>query len=147
MINFSLINNLISAVGADDVELILEYLKRYDPQVEAYDAIVRDLVYKAMNYYRDFILPRKQYRRPNPAEAALLQQLREILAASASTDENELQSLPFEVARTSGMAPKDFFQLFYETVFGQARGPRFGTFVLLVGKEKAVSMLDAVCGK
>ena len=68
-------------------------------------------------------------------------------ASSASTDENELQSLPFEVARTSGMAPKDFFQLFYETVFGQARGPRFGTFVLLVGKEKAVSMLDAVCGK
>lgn len=146
-INFSLINNLISAVGADDIELILEYLKRYDSQVKAYDAIVRDLVHKAMNYYRDFILPHKQYRTPNPQEAALLSRLRQTLAASASTDENELQSMPFEVARASGTPPKEFFQLFYETVFGQERGPRFGTFVLLVGKQKAVSMLDGVCGE
>ena len=38
--------------------------------------------------------------------------------------------------------PGDFFKMFYEVIFGQERGPRFGTFVQLVGKDKALSMLD-----
>ena len=45
-INFSLINNLISAVGADDRALIMEYLKRYDPDLQAHQDIVTDLVKK-----------------------------------------------------------------------------------------------------
>jgi lysyl-tRNA synthetase class 1 len=35
-INFSLINNLISAVGADDLALILDYLKRYDSGIKQF---------------------------------------------------------------------------------------------------------------
>ena len=38
--------------------------------------------------------------------------------------------------------PKNLFKMFYEVVFGQERGPRFGTFVQLVGKEKALNLLD-----
>jgi lysyl-tRNA synthetase class I len=46
------------------------------------------------------------------------------------------------VARLFDESPKNFFKTFYEVVFGQERGPRFGTFVQLVGKEKALSLLD-----
>ena len=141
-INFSIINNLISAVGADDIHLILEYLKRYDPAVEKYADIVEDLVRKAMNYYRDFILPHKKYRTPDEGELNALKMLRDELFVYEGGDESELQSIPFQVARSLDMAPNEFFKLFYEVVFGQERGPRLGTFVLLVGKEKALSMLD-----
>jgi lysyl-tRNA synthetase, class I len=145
-INFSLINNLISAVGADDRELIMEYLKKYDPGLEDYQDIISDLVEKAMSYYRDFILPHKQYRAPTDPEKEMLGQLRLDLAACDMSDDNELQTMPFSVARKFEVQPKDFFRMFYEVIFGQERGPRFGTFVQLVGKEKALSLLDEMIG-
>jgi lysyl-tRNA synthetase class 1 len=142
-INFSLINNLISAVGADDINLILDYLKRYDSSMEKFPDIIEDLVKKAMNYYRDFILPNKQYRTPTEHENKMLKSLRDELANYEGDDENELQSMPFNLARSFNESPKNIFKMFYEVVFGQERGPRFGTFVLLVGKEKALSLMDA----
>ena len=141
-INFSLINNLISAVGADDINLILGYLKRYDSSMKEFAAIIDDLVKKAMNYYRDFILPNKKYRTPNNAERKMLKKLRDELAEYEGDDEKELQTIPFNVARMFDESPQNFFKMFYEVVFGQERGPRFGTFVQLVGKEKALSLLD-----
>jgi lysyl-tRNA synthetase, class I len=146
-INFSLINNLISAVGADDRVLIMEYLKRYDPDLKAHQDIVMDLVDKAMSYYRDFILPHKQYRNPTEPEKEMLKQLRRDLAACDITDDNALQTMPFSVARMFAAEPKEFFRMFYEVLFGQERGPRFGTFVQLVGKDKALSMLDEAVGQ
>ncbi|MBW1693977.1 MAG: hypothetical protein JRJ41_07445, partial [Deltaproteobacteria bacterium] len=145
-INFSLINNLISAVGADDIDLILEYLKRYDSSMEDFIDIVEDLVKKAMSYYRDFILPNKKYRTPNNAEKRILKQLRDELAGYEGNDEDELQSIPFSVARMFNETPKNLFKMFYEILFGQERGPRFGTFVQLVGKEKALNLLDTASG-
>jgi lysyl-tRNA synthetase class 1 len=146
-INFSLINNLISAVGADDIGLILEYLKRYDSSMEKFASIIEDLVNKALNYYRDFILPNKKYRAAGEAEKKMLKALSDALAQYEGGDEAELQTLPFNVARTFNEDPKNFFKMFYEVVFGQERGPRFGTFVQLVGKEKALSLLDAAQGR
>jgi lysyl-tRNA synthetase class 1 len=146
-INFSLVNNLISAVGADDMGLIFEYLKRYDPQIDEHRTIVEDLVHKAMNYYRDFIVPNKQYRTPTAEERKMIKSLRDKLAKHGNDDEKELQTLPFSVAREHDVQPKDFFRLFYEVVFGQERGPRFGTFVQLVGREKALSLLDKAAGE
>lgn len=143
-INFSLINNLISAVGADDIDLILEYLKRYDSSMEKFATIVEDLVNKSMNYYRNFILPNKKYRTPNEKEREMLKRLRYELAKYEGNNEDEIQSIPFTVARIFNESPKNFFKMFYEVVFGQERGPRFGTFVQLVGKDKALNLLDTV---
>ena len=120
----------------------MEYLKRYDPDLNACQDIVSDLVDKAMAYYRDFVLPQKQYRSPTSPEKEMLGQLRRDLAACDITDDNALQTMPFSVARMFDVQPKDFFKTFYEVVFGQERGPRFGTFVQLVGKDKALSMVD-----
>jgi lysyl-tRNA synthetase, class I len=143
-VNFSLINNLISAVGSADQQLILDYLQHYDASTEQYAAIVQDLVAKAMNYYRDFILPNKQYRIPTEAERTMLQHIAERLAAYAGSDENELQAIPFEVAQAFNIAPQDFFKMFYEVVLGQERGPRFGTFTRLVGREKVLALLATI---
>jgi len=140
-INFSLINNLISAVGADDKDLIFGYLKRYDSSMEQSAAIIEDLVKKAMNYYRDFILPDKHYRTPTGVEREMLKSLHDELAKYKGDDEKELQSIPFNIVRRYNESPKNFFKLFYEVVFGQERGPRFGTFVRLVGKDKALALL------
>ena len=72
----------------------------------------------------------------------MLQTLRDKLAEYAGDDVNELQTIPFDVARSFDMAPKDFFKMFYEVLLGQERGPRFGTFIRLVGKDKVLMLLD-----
>ncbi|MBW1697033.1 MAG: lysine--tRNA ligase [Deltaproteobacteria bacterium] len=145
-ITFSLINNLISAVGTDDIDLIMEYVRRYDPSMDRYLSVIEDLVRKAMNYYRDIILPNKQYRTPSAQEREMLRHLRIKLSESVAQDEKELQTIPFDVARTFKVSPKDFFKTFYEVVFGQDRGPRFGTFIRLVGKAKMLDLLDKAIG-
>ncbi len=145
-INFSLINNLISAIGADDKNLIFEYLKRYDPSIEENAAIIKGLIEKAMSYYKDFVLPNKQYRVPSASERKILKSLRDELEKYEGDDENELQSIPFRIIQMHEQSSNTFFKLFYEVVFGQERGPRFGTFVRLVGKDKAIALLDKACG-
>ena len=90
------------------------------------------------------ILPVKKYRTPDEEEKKILKRLHDELAGYEGDDENELQSIPFNVARMFNEPPKNLFKMFYEVVFGQERGPRFGTFVRLVGKEKALSLLKTV---
>jgi lysyl-tRNA synthetase class 1 len=142
LVNFSVVNNLIAALGTDSRELLLDYLERYDPQVHQYLDVVRALIDKGLNYYRDFELPHKKFRAPTPEERGLLLRLRQRLATTAAQDEETLQGIPFELAREAGVEPRDFFRLFYEVVLGQERGPRFGSFVRLVGRERALQMLD-----
>ena len=141
-INFSLVNNLISALGSDQLDLTLEYLERYDPAAKNYEAIVRDLAQKSLTYYRDFILPQKHYRPPTDQESQMLLALRQRVAAYEGESEQELQAIPFAIARVFEALPETMFQAFYQVVLGQERGPRFGAFARLVGKEKLLALLD-----
>ncbi len=145
-INFSLINNLISALGADDAGLVLDYLKRYDPPAEKCLGILEDLVHKGVNYYRDYILPTKHFREPTENDRRLLQgvisRIHDRLGQAESLDEDELQAIPFDLAREENIAPQEFFSMFYEVILGQERGPRFGTFARLLGKDKILALLN-----
>jgi lysyl-tRNA synthetase class 1 len=142
-INFSLINNLISALGAGELGLVMEYLKRYDPPAEKYSSLLEDLVHKGINYYRDYVLPSKCFREPAEVERELLQRIHDRLLRAESASETELQAIPFDVAKEFGIPPQDLFRLFYEVVLGQERGPRFGTFARLVGKNKLLALLES----
>lgn len=141
-VNFSVVNNLISALGTDDAALLMDYLERYDPDAGNYGELVEDLVEKGLNYYRDFVLPSKKFRPATPAELELLGRIKELLEASIGEDEAELQAIPFDVARAAGIQPKELFRTIYEVLLGQERGPRFGSFVRLVGKERVLEMLE-----
>ena len=141
-INFSLINNLVSGLGTEDVDLITEYLERYDPEVKAYRGAVSDLVEKSSKYYQDFVLPNKHFRDPTEVERRILDSLCQRVVSYQGDDEGELQALPFEVAESFDVPPSEVFQAFYQVLLGQERGPRFGTFAVLVGKDKVKALLE-----
>jgi len=142
-VNFSMVNNLISALGADSAELLVDYLLRYDEQATSYPDVLQDLVEKGLNYYRDFVLPNKTFRQADDQERALLLQIAEKIQGVDASDENALQSIPFDIARAADMEPKDLFRLFYEVVLGQERGPRFGSFARMVGVDTIRDMVHA----
>ena len=140
-VNFSTVNNLISALGSDSGDLLVEYLVRYDEGASAYPQVMQSLVEKGLNYYRDFVLPNKTFRAPSDEERGLLAQIAERLGAVNGATEDELQAIPFDLAREAGVEPRALFTMFYEVVLGQERGPRFGSFVKLVGSERVLEML------
>ena len=139
--NFSTVNNLIAALGSDSVELLVDYLERYDERASSYPQVMQSLVEKGHNYYRDFVLPNKKAREPSDEERALLAKVAERLGAANGVTEDELQGIPFDIAREAGVEPRALFSMFYQVVLGQERGPRFGSFVKLVGKERVLEML------
>jgi len=144
-IDYTTVNNLLSALATDSADLVIEYLERYDPKAAGYPEIIRDLVDKALNYYRDFILPTKTYRKPAEEERRWLLDLRDRVFEYDGQSEDELQAIPFDIARENDVPAADFFRLFYEVVLGQDRGPRFGAFTMLVGKDRVADLIAERC--
>ncbi|MDJ0761649.1 MAG: lysine--tRNA ligase [Myxococcota bacterium] len=147
-INFSLVNNLISALGQPDIDLLNKFLTRYDPTSAEYPEIVTPLIEKGLRYYEDHILPGKQYRPPTETERGLFAALAEALQSPEASEMNEkaLQSLVFDIARDHGVDPRDFFAAIYQVLLGQERGPRFGSFARLVGVQRVVELIEERVG-
>jgi lysyl-tRNA synthetase class 1 len=141
-INFSMISNVVSVLGTDDVALVQKFLERYDPSLGAYCDTLEDLIHKAVAYYQDHILPNKRFRLPTEDEREMLEGLHERLAQCQADDEQTLQALPFDTARAFGAQPSALFQAFYEVVLGQERGPRFGTLTRLIGKDRVLALIS-----
>lgn len=143
-INFTMVNNLVSALGSPNPELIGNFLERYDPRVKDYGEVLDSLVGKSLRFYRDHILPGKRYREVAREERALFATLKNKLLnpEAKEMDEKQLQSLVFDIAREQGMEPRDFFTAIYQVLLGQERGPRFGSFAKLVGIERVLELIE-----
>jgi lysyl-tRNA synthetase class 1 len=143
-INFTMVNNLVSALGRPEPALVKEFLARYDRRTLDHPEVVEPLVAKGLRYYEDHILPRKHYRPPTQAEVPRFAALRSSLARpeAAGMDEKALQGLVFDLARSLEVEPAEFFAALYQVLLGQERGPRFGTFAKLVGPARVVELID-----
>ena len=105
------------------------------------------LVGYAINYYRDFVAPTKKFREPTDGERVALQDLRDALSQlpAASTAE-EIQNVVYEIGRREPFldlvkkgkdgrpgVSLDWFNMLYQVLLGQEKGPRFGSFVAVYG--------------
>ncbi|MBN1524277.1 MAG: lysine--tRNA ligase [Spirochaetales bacterium] len=141
-ISYSLINNLVSALGTEDAAMVLDYIYNYDPNAKAYEEFLTNLVTRAITYYRDNILPNKEFKTPDAAEKKLLNILIEKITAEPGNDADILQSHVFDVAKENDIPPRDFFLLVYEVLFGQKSGPKVGSFIKLIGKQEFTNRLQ-----
>jgi lysyl-tRNA synthetase class 1 len=147
-INFSMVNNLVSALGRPDTQLLKSFLSRYDERAASYPEIIQTLCEKGLKFYEDHILPGKEYRTPTPEEKELFETLAKRLSAPevAQMGEKEMQSLVFEIAREAQMEPKEFFSAIYQVLLGQERGPRFGSFAKMVGAQRVLELIEEHVG-
>lgn len=49
----------------------------------------------------------------------------------------------YRVSRNAGVEPKEFFVTMYRVLIDKERGPRLAAFILTVGKERVLALLDA----
>ena len=156
-LTFAMLLNLVTVANAEEPGVLWGFIRRYAPEVgpETHPGLDR-LVGHALAYYRDFVRPAKTYRAPTPEERAALEDLAATLDGhQGSTDPDALQAIVYEVGRrhfpdTSGKAKSPdgrpgvsqaWFTSLYNVLFGEARGPRFGSFVALYGVEETRALI------
>jgi lysyl-tRNA synthetase class 1 len=161
-VSFALLLNLATASNPETPEVMWGYISAYAPGVSAKTHPHLDaLVGYAMRYFRDFV--KKSYRAPDDVERAALEALSSAFAAlPADADSETIQNTALDVARaieryqdhtkkspTGGPGVSgDFFQMLYQVLIGQERGPRFGSFAALYGIENTRKLIaDALAGK
>ena len=104
----------------------------------------------AINYFNQFVKPKKQYRKANQNEKAALNELLETL--NNFVDEKDPEIIQSEIYRIGKEHQfeqlREWFISIYEILLGQKDGPRFGSFILIYGVENTQKLIkDALDGK
>jgi len=158
-VSFAMLLNLATVANAEDSGVLWGFLRRYAPGAspENHPRLDR-LVGYAVAYFRDFVRPAKSYRAADEVERAVLETLSATLAAlpegaSAEAVQTALYDVGRAIPRYQDMKAKgatlarpgvsnDFFNMLYEVLLGEKRGPRFGSFVALYGVAETRGLID-----
>jgi lysyl-tRNA synthetase, class I len=160
-ISFTMLLNLVSASNAENAETLWGFIGRYWPGVtRATHPKLEQLVEYAIHYFRDFVLPTKRFREPADAERAALIDLRDALSQLPTEASAErIQEVVYEVGRREPFLGKvqskdgkpgvslDWFNMLYQVLLGQEKGPRFGSFVAIYGLTNTVDMIDGALAR
>ena len=163
-ISFSMLLTLVSSSNAENAETLWGFIGRYRPGVTPQTHPKLDaLVGYAIHYFRDFVLPQKRFREPDAGERAALLDLRDALSQLPSNATAEqIQAVVYEIGRREPFLDKsgkgktkdgkpgvtlDWFNMLYQVLLGQEKGPRFGSFVAVYGLTNTVDMIDGALAR
>jgi len=161
-VTFQLLLTLVSSSNAENAETLWGFIGRYRPGVTPLTHPKLDaMVGYAINYYRDFVAPTKKFREPGDGERAALQDLRDALSQLPATSTAEdIQNVVYEIGRREPFLDPvkkgkdgrpgvslDWFNMLYQVLLGQEKGPRFGSFVAVYGMANAVAMIDGALAR
>lgn len=90
------------------------------------------------NWVAKGFVPEEYVFRFNPVKAdRFVEQLREFATRlRADMRAEDVHNLVYEVARDSGVEPREFFKALYLSLIGKDHGPRLGRLVVAIGVEK-----------
>jgi lysyl-tRNA synthetase class 1 len=163
-ISFSMLLTLVASSNAENAETLWGFIGRYRPGVSAQTHPKLDaLVGYAIHYFRDFVLPQKRFREPDAGERAALLDLRDALSQLPSdATAEQIQAVVYEIGRREPFLDKsgkgktkdgkpgvtlDWFNMLYQVLLGQEKGPRFGSFVAVYGLANTVDMIDGALAR
>ncbi len=161
-VTFQLLLTLVSSSNAENAETLWGFIGRYRPGVTPQTHPKLDaMVGYAINYYRDFVAPTKTFREPTRASAwrsticAMRSRTcpparppkisRTWSTRSAGASRSSITKKPAKDGRPG--VSLDWFNMLYQVLLGQEKGPRFGSFVAVYGVENAVGMIDGALAR
>ena len=61
-----------------------------------------------------------------------------ILSETLSSDEEpeDIQNTIYQIAKSNGVEPKEFFKILYQIILGTSRGPKIGPFISDIGRKQ-----------
>jgi lysyl-tRNA synthetase class 1 len=139
-LNYAALLNLVSVLNTDDHAVVWGYLERYDPDAQTDRAVLDGLIIRALNYYRDFVLPTKEHELPSAEMRPVVDEFLDFLAGYDGEDGGEIQRAAYAAGKGAGVNLREFFGTMYKLILGQPQGPRLGTFVALYGVENTLAL-------
>ncbi len=153
-ISFALLLNLAAVANAHDKSALWGFIRRYQPNLAPethprLDALVKH----ALRYFDDFVKPKKQYRLPTEEEAKALTDLADAMGSlPEGAAPEDIQQKVYDVGRRApylttqkdgspGVA-QSWFNMLYQVLLGEEKGPRFGSFVALYGIANTRALID-----
>jgi lysyl-tRNA synthetase class 1 len=161
-LSFQMLLTLVSSSNAENAETLWGFIGRYRPGVTPQThPKLNDLVGYAIHYFRDFVLPHKKFREPSEGERAALIDLRDALSQlPADATAEAIQDVVYEIGRREPFLDHkkkakdgkpgvslDWFNMLYQVLLGQEKGPRFGSFVGAFGVQNTVDMIDGALAR
>jgi lysyl-tRNA synthetase class 1 len=161
-ITFQLLLTLVSSSNAENADTLWGFIGRYRPGVTPRTHPKLDaLVGYAINYYRDFVAPTKQFREPTDSERKALTDLRDALSnLPQGASAEDIQNVVYEIGRREPFLDTkkpakdgrpgvslEWFNMLYQVLLGQEKGPRFGSFVTVYGVDNAIGMIDGALAR
>jgi lysyl-tRNA synthetase, class I len=117
----------------------------------------------AIHYFHDFVLPEKKFRIAGDTERAALMDLRDALSQlPPDSTAEKIQEVVYEIGRrppfldTTGKGKTkdskpgvslEWFNMLYQVLLGQEKGPRFGSFVAVYGLGNTIEMIDGALAR
>jgi len=161
-ISFAMLLTLVSSSNAENADTLWGFIGRYRPGVTPQThPKLNELVGYAIHYFRDFVLPEKKFREPNDSERAALIDLRDALSQlEIDVTAEVIQNVVYEVGRREPFLDQkkkakdgkpgvslDWFNLLYQVLLGQEKGPRFGSFAAVYGLQNTIDMIDGALAR
>src|SRR5215468_5831241 len=161
---FTTLLTLVSASNAETADTLWGFIGRYWPGLTPQSAPgLNQHVEHAIHYFRDFVLPSKKFRDASDTERAALMDLRDALAQlPPDSTAEQIQTVVYEIGRrppfldtTGKIKTKDgkpgvsleWFNMLYQVLLGQEKGPRFGSFVAVYGIKNTIDMIDGALAR
>ena len=161
---FAMLLNLVSASNAENADVLWGFISRYAKGATPENQPELDsLVGFAIRYFNDFVKPTKKFRAPDAVERETLEKIDQTLAnLPADADAHTIQNALLDIGRVTERyqdhnkkspdggpgVSVSFFQMLYEILIGQERGPRFGSFIALYGIHETRGLIaNALAGK
>jgi lysyl-tRNA synthetase, class I len=161
-VTFAMLLSLVTASNAENADTLWGFIGRYRPGVtKSTHPHLSALVDYAIRYFHDFVLPAKKFREPGAAERAALGDLRDALSQlPADANAETIQNVVYEVGRREPFLDEkkkakdgkpgvslDWFNMLYQVLLGQEKGPRFGSFVAAYGIQNTIDMIDGALAR
>lgn len=133
-VNYRLLVQLCTIFREDRVSKVTKKLMEYGTIKEPSPEI-DELITLAANYADDFDKPTKVEIQIDDMSKKALVELTNVLSVESKPE--DLQNAIYNIAKSNGVQPKDFFKILYQIILASDRGPKLGPFILDIGREKA----------
>jgi len=138
-VNYRLLIELSKIFKEDRIQRVMKKLLDYgvikNPQPE-----IEKLIDLSGNYADEFDQPEKS---EIEIDELTKKSLRELTTSLEAEEEPEdIQNTIYQIAKSNGVQPKDFFKILYQIILGTSRGPKIGPFISDIGRKKVSKIIS-----
>ena len=137
-VNYRLLIELTKIFKENRIERVMKKLLDYGV-IKKPEKEIEDLISLSGNYSDEFDQHEKIQVEIEESVKIALKILSEKLGAEVEPD--DIQNTIYQIAKSNGVQPKDFFKILYQIILGTTRGPKIGPFIEDIGRKKVAQTI------